>query len=121
MFESYQPGWGGFALTRHSTRDGGLKRTRPTHVSWNRDTSHSCNEGLAMLRRRDFLTGVAAALSARSQGVWPQKPITIVVPFGPGGSADLVARIFAQHFQAQQGVSGVIANKGGAGGRIGHG
>ena len=79
-----------------------------------------------MLRRRDFLTGIAAAgvapaLSARSQGIWPQKPITIVVPFGPGGSADLVARIFAQHFQAQHGVSVVIENKGGAGGSIGAG
>ena len=79
-----------------------------------------------MLRRRDFLTGIVAAgvapaLSARSQGVWPQKPVTIVVPFGPGGSADLVARIFAQHFQARHGVPVVIENKGGAGGSIGTG
>jgi tripartite-type tricarboxylate transporter receptor subunit TctC len=82
-------------------------------------------KGLAMLRRRDFLTGTAAAglaaTTARSQGVWPQKPLTIVVPFGPGGSADLVARIFAQHFQAQHGVPVVIENKGGAGGSIGAG
>jgi tripartite-type tricarboxylate transporter receptor subunit TctC len=79
-----------------------------------------------MLARRKFLLGAAAAglapaLAARGQAPWPQKPITIVVPFGPGGSADLVARIFAQHFQARHGVSVVVENKGGAGGSIGAG
>ena len=79
-----------------------------------------------MLARRKFLLAAAAAglapgLAARGQAPWPQKPITIVVPFGPGGSADLVARIFAQHFQARHGVSVVIENKGGAGGSIGAG
>jgi tripartite-type tricarboxylate transporter receptor subunit TctC len=83
------------------------------------------NEGLAMLKRRDFLMGAAAAAAApavaHGQGAFPQKPVTIVVPFGAGGSADLVARIFGQHFQAQHGVSVVIENKGGAGGIIGTG
>jgi tripartite-type tricarboxylate transporter receptor subunit TctC len=79
-----------------------------------------------MLARRRFLLGAAAAgvapaLAARAQAPWPQKSITIVVPFGPGGSADLVARIFAQHFQARHGVSVVIENRGGAGGSIGTG
>jgi tripartite-type tricarboxylate transporter receptor subunit TctC len=79
-----------------------------------------------MLNRRDVLVGAAAAgllpaLPARgqTQSDWPQKPITVVVPFGPGGSADLVARIFAQHVQAQHGISVVVENKGGAGGTIG--
>ena len=80
--------------------------------------------------RRDFLISTTAASlapaltgthEALAQETWPQKPITIVVPFGPGGSADLVARIFAQHFQAQHGVPVVIENKGGAGGSIGAG
>src|SRR5260370_30226741 len=76
------------------------------------------------MKRRDFLM-IAAAGSllpqtvARGQGAWPQRNITIVVPFLAGGSADLVARIFAQHFQAKYGVSVVIENKGGAGGSIG--
>src|SRR5215831_748101 len=78
------------------------------------------------MRRRDFLlTGVATGLlpgaTARAQDAWPQRNITIVVPFLAGGSADLVARIFAQHFQAKYGVSVVIENKGGAGGSIGTG
>jgi len=79
-----------------------------------------------MLARRRFLVeaaaaGLAPALAARAEAPWPQKPITVVVPFGPGGSADLVARIFAQHFQALHGASVVIENKGGAGGSIGAG
>jgi tripartite-type tricarboxylate transporter receptor subunit TctC len=75
------------------------------------------------MRRRAFIISAAASClapaSTRAQGAWPQKPVTIVVPFGAGGSADLVARMFAQHFQAKHGVSVVIENKGGAGGSIG--
>jgi tripartite-type tricarboxylate transporter receptor subunit TctC len=81
---------------------------------------------MAMLKRRDFLLGAAAAglmpaATARGNGAWPQRPVTLVVPFGPGGSADLVARMFAQHFQAKHGAAVVIENKGGAGGSIGTG
>jgi tripartite-type tricarboxylate transporter receptor subunit TctC len=76
-----------------------------------------------MVRRREFLTGSAAVCLApalaRAQGAWPQRPISLVVPFSAGGSADLVARIFAQHFQAKHGVSVVVDNRGGAGGSIG--
>jgi tripartite-type tricarboxylate transporter receptor subunit TctC len=76
-----------------------------------------------MVRRREFLTGSAAVCLApalaRAQGAWPQRPISLVVPFSAGGSADLVARIFAQHFQAKYGVSVVVDNRGGAGGSIG--
>src|SRR5205823_5100302 len=75
------------------------------------------------MRRRDFIISAAASCLApgiaEAQGAWPQRPVTIVVPFGAGGSADLVARMFAQHFQAKHGVSVVIENKGGAGGSIG--
>jgi tripartite-type tricarboxylate transporter receptor subunit TctC len=76
-----------------------------------------------MLRRREFLMSAAAAClapaPALSQAAWPQRPISLVVPFGAGGSADLVARMFAQHFQAKYGVSMVVENKGGAGGSLG--
>ena len=76
-----------------------------------------------MLRRRDFLVSAAATCLgpglAGAQGAWPQRSISLVVPFSAGGSADLVARMFAQHFQTKYGVSVVIENKGGAGGSIG--
>ena len=58
---------------------------------------------------------------ARAQEVWPQRQVTIVVPFAAGGSADLIARILQQHLQAKTGVPIVIENKSGAGGSIGAG
>ena len=52
---------------------------------------------------------------------WPQRPVTIVVPFAAGGSADLLARILQQHMQAKFGVPFVVENRSGAGGSIGTG
>src|SRR5271168_2440449 len=76
------------------------------------------------MRRRTFMLGVGAAaampaIGARADEAWPARPVTIVVPFGPGGSADLVARIFAQELQKKYGGSFVVENRGGAGGTIG--
>ena len=61
------------------------------------------------------------ASPAGAQGTWPQRQVTIVVPFAAGGSADLVARILQQHLQAKTGVPIVVENKSGAGGSIGAG
>ncbi len=73
---------------------------------------------------RWFIAAAAAlvlASQAHAQGTWPQRPVTLVVPFGAGGSADLTARIIAPHLQAKFGAPFVIDNKGGAGGSIGAG
>jgi tripartite-type tricarboxylate transporter receptor subunit TctC len=56
---------------------------------------------------------------ARAQEEWPQRQVTIVVPFSAGGSADLIGRLLGQHLQAKFGVPFVIENRGGAGGSIG--
>jgi tripartite-type tricarboxylate transporter receptor subunit TctC len=61
------------------------------------------------------------ASHAHAQDAWPQRAVTLVVPFGAGGSADLTARIISTHLQAKFGVPFVIDNKGGAGGSIGAG
>ncbi|WP_201838224.1 Bug family tripartite tricarboxylate transporter substrate binding protein [Microvirga zambiensis] len=50
---------------------------------------------------------------------WPQKQVTIVVPFGAGGTTDLFARIVAEQLQAKYGKPFVIENRPGAGGNIG--
>ena len=59
--------------------------------------------------------------SAAAQENWPQRQVTIVVPFAPGGSADLIARILQQQTQARFGTPFVVENKSGAGGSIGAG
>jgi tripartite-type tricarboxylate transporter receptor subunit TctC len=66
------------------------------------------------------VAALAAAAPAQAQD-WPQRQVTIVVPFAAGGSADLLARILQQHMQAKYGVPFVVENRAGAGGSIGTG
>ncbi len=59
------------------------------------------------------------AMPAQAQGDWPQRPITLVVPFGPGGVADLTARSVAQAMSSTLKVPIVVDNKPSAGGIVG--
>ena len=64
----------------------------------------------------------ALAAVAASAQAFPSKPITIVVPFPPGGSTDLIARVLAPKLQERLGASSVVVdNRGGATGTIGTG
>src|SRR5215831_14266000 len=72
--------------------------------------------------RSIFAAAIVLTVStAYAQDSWPQHAATLVVPFGPGGSADLTARILSAHLQARLGAPFVIDNKAGAGGSIGTG
>ena len=74
---------------------------------------------------RSFVAAAFFALSiashAHAQDAWPQRAVTLVVPFGAGGSADLTARILSTHLQAKFGQPFVVDNRAGAGGSIGAG
>lgn len=66
------------------------------------------------------LVGVMAVIAgSASAQTYPDRTITMVVPFAAGGSTDLVARILAQKLTEQMGQSVVVENRGGAGGNIG--
>lgn len=65
-----------------------------------------------------LLLATASTLAA-AQSPWPQKPVTIIVPFVPGGGTDLGARLMAQKLSTRWGQSVVVDNRGGAGGVVG--
>jgi tripartite-type tricarboxylate transporter receptor subunit TctC len=53
---------------------------------------------------------------------WPDRPVRVVVPFGPGGAIDILIRVMAPHFPSlANGQALVVENRGGAGGTIGAG
>ncbi len=79
------------------------------------------------MQRRRVLALTAAGLAApsvlRAQGTaaanWPERPVRLVVPFPPGGSTDVIARIFQARLGEVLGKQVVIDNRGGASGSIG--
>lgn len=64
------------------------------------------------------LAASAVALPARGE-TWPDKPLRLVVPFGPGGPTDVAARLVSQFVPAEIGQPIVIENRPGAGGALG--
>ena len=65
-----------------------------------------------------LLLGAAATTAALAQA-WPAKPVTLLVPFPPGGSSDAIARMLGTKLQEKLGGSFVVDTRGGAGGTIG--
>lgn len=75
-----------------------------------------------MTTRRTLLAagaGLLAAPAVNAQGAWPARPIRIIVPWPPGGSTDVLVRIYAERLQASLGANIVVENRPGAGGNIG--
>lgn len=71
-----------------------------------------------MLAVAGSLATVSGGVSAQASD-YPSQPIRVIVPFAPGGSTDIVARIVTQRMGAILGQTMVVENKGGAGGAIG--
>jgi tripartite-type tricarboxylate transporter receptor subunit TctC len=79
------------------------------------------------MRQHLMTAAIAAAVSFTSTVLpagaqqWPNKPVTVIVPFAAGGNVDAAARIFSDRLSARLGQQFVIENKSGAGGSIGIG
>lgn len=76
------------------------------------------------MNTRHFLKAVAAAAFVAMSGgalaqAYPDRPIKLIVPFAPGGSTDLAARLVAEFAGRELGQSIVVENKAGAGGSLG--
>jgi tripartite-type tricarboxylate transporter receptor subunit TctC len=82
-------------------------------------------EGVMKLPHRRFLhlAAAASALLAVSQVAWaqtyPSRPVTMIVPYPPGGPSDTLGRIFAERMRVSLGQPVIVENVGGAGGTIG--
>src|SRR5579864_8652591 len=60
------------------------------------------------------LAGIQAPLHAQAQDKYPSKPVRILVPYGPGGATDIVARIVGEHLRGLLGQAFYVENKPGA-------
>ncbi|MFO1251882.1 MAG: tripartite tricarboxylate transporter substrate binding protein BugE [Inhella sp.] len=73
------------------------------------------------MQRRDLLT-LAAALGVSPQllaQAYPAKPVRLIVPFAPGGTTDIIARVLAERIQPALGATLVVDNRAGGGGVVG--
>jgi tripartite-type tricarboxylate transporter receptor subunit TctC len=78
------------------------------------------------MKRRDWVSaailiasGTIAATGASAQQAYPSKPVRLIVPFAPGGTTDILARVVAEKINAAFGQTMLVENKAGGGGSVG--
>jgi len=71
------------------------------------------------MRLLGMLAGLLMLTAGQGQAAWPERPVTAMLPFAPGGGTDGVTRVVGEHLARQLGQPVVIDNRGGANGTIG--
>ena len=75
------------------------------------------------MQRRHLIAACSATLLAATGGAWaqayPTKPVRLVVPFAPGGTTDIVARVISEKINIALGQPLIVENKAGGGGSVG--
>ena len=64
-------------------------------------------------------SALAPAFAETLPAAFPQRPMTLIVPFSPGGPVDVLGRLLAQDYQARSGYAAIVENKTGGAGNIG--
>ena len=77
--------------------------------------------GLLALSRLAVAASLLAVPALSAAQAWPQRPIRIVIPYGPGSSPDVLARILGERLTPRLGQPVLIENRAGAGGNVGTG
>jgi tripartite-type tricarboxylate transporter receptor subunit TctC len=68
---------------------------------------------------RSIVVVLLCVASAAARAAYPERPVTVIVPFAPAGTTDIVARIMAEHMTRTLGQQIVVENAPGAGGSVG--
>ena len=74
---------------------------------------------MTSLLRRSFIAAALLASASIATAAYPDKPITLVVPWAPGGSTDILARALAEQLGKSMGQTVIVDNRAGASGNIG--
>src|SRR5687767_4195984 len=99
-------------------RDRGAHRRDPERAQLRRDADRETQTRRSRLMKRKLFTAALALAASSAFAQYPNKPITSVVGFAPGGGTDTVSRIVAKTLGEQLGQQVLTDNKAGAGGNI---